>query len=74
MANVEYLGGPADGRRDTITVAAAGIPPTWLAYLTAGTAATVDTRFPSAAVHRYEREPGYAPGRPWRYHHRGTFP
>lgn len=78
MADVEYLGGPADGRRDTIQAGAAGVPPTWLAYLLTDIAADIATaaatRCPSAVVHRYEREPGYAPGQPWRYHHRGTFP
>jgi hypothetical protein len=72
-AEAEYMGGPADGQRDHIPVGPNGTPPTWLAYLQTDTRATVVSRHPATVVHRYEREPGFAPGQPWRYHHRGAF-
>ncbi len=71
----EYLGGPADGRREQLRVGPNGTPPTWMAWLAPALwMSALDSRpVAPASVHRYEREPGVAPGRPWRYHHRGAF-
>lgn len=74
-AEVEYVGGPADGRRESVRVGPNGTPPTWLAYAAGelwGSALDSAPLAP-ASVHRYERDPGYAPGLPWRYLHRGPF-
>lgn len=68
---VEYMGGPADGQRDTARTGPNGTPPryrvvqtspAWDSWLDPRPAAPAET-------HRYERDPDTGP--PWRYRHLG---
>lgn len=70
--DVEYVGGPADGRPDKVLAAPGGEPPlarivhtpeAWDSYLDPGPAVP-------AEAHRYTRDPD-VPGPPWRYYHSG---
>jgi hypothetical protein len=69
---VEYVGGPADGRPGKVPAAAGGEPP--LARVVHTSEAWDSWLDPRPAVpaqaHRYTRDPD-VPGPPWRYHHRG---
>ncbi len=71
---VEYLGGPADGRRERIPTGSDGAPPIWRTVTSLPLWRSALDRGPAApeSVEAYDREPGpRGNALVWRYHHRG---
>jgi hypothetical protein len=68
----EYVGGPADGRREPVQLGPEGLPPAWRPVtVRPWTSALEPGPPPPATVHRYDRRPtDHRSGPVWRYDHR----